>query len=72
MNYVRTEEGHSIDFRYQGIIKMAPEVKKIFEMSPEAATVPFGFASEYLHSNILTTAELRCRRKKMENIAALT
>lgn len=25
---------------------MAPEVKKIFEMSPEAATVPFGFASE--------------------------
>ncbi|KAI0892647.1 hypothetical protein F4806DRAFT_499761 [Annulohypoxylon nitens] len=41
----KTEEGHSIDFRYQGIIKMAPEVKKIFEMSPEAATVPFGFAT---------------------------
>lgn len=43
---LRTEEGQSIDFRYQGVIKMAPEVKKIFEMSPEAATVPFGFASE--------------------------
>ncbi|XDG09059.1 hypothetical protein ABKA04_008674 [Annulohypoxylon sp. FPYF3050] len=44
----KTEEGHSIDFRYQGIIKMAPEVKKIFEMSPEAATVPFGFANPAL------------------------
>ncbi|KAI0384277.1 hypothetical protein F5Y04DRAFT_278282 [Hypomontagnella monticulosa] len=41
----RTEEGHSIDFRYQGIIKITPEAKKIFEMSPDAATVPFGNAT---------------------------
>lgn len=41
----RTEAGHSIDFRYKGIIKMAPNVKKIFEMQPDMATVPFGYAT---------------------------
>ncbi|RYP71297.1 hypothetical protein DL771_004874 [Monosporascus sp. 5C6A] len=41
----RTEEGHSIDFRYTGVIKMAPEVHKIFDMQPDMATVPFGFAT---------------------------
>lgn len=42
----RTVEGQSIDFRYKGVIKMAADVKKIFEMSPEMKTVPFGYASE--------------------------
>ncbi|KAI9164119.1 Adenylate-forming reductase [Paramyrothecium foliicola] len=41
----RTENGSSIDFRYVGVIKMAPEVHKIFDMDPEMATVPFGFAT---------------------------
>jgi hypothetical protein len=43
----RTDQGQSIDFRYKGVIKMAPDVKKIFEMSSDAKTVPFGYASEY-------------------------
>lgn len=42
----RTEEGHSIDFRYKGVIQMADDVKKIFEFKPNMATVPFGYASK--------------------------
>lgn len=42
----RTEQGHSIDFRYKGVIRMADDVKKIFEFKPDMATVPFGYASK--------------------------
>ncbi|KAH7311414.1 hypothetical protein B0I35DRAFT_438033 [Stachybotrys elegans] len=41
----RTENGSSIDFRYVGVIRMAPEVHKIFDQDPDMATVPFGFAT---------------------------
>ncbi|KGO77077.1 Uncharacterized protein family UPF0311 [Penicillium italicum] len=41
----RTEQGHSIDFRYKGVIKMAPDVKKIFGNQPDMVTVPFGYAT---------------------------
>ncbi|OHE98121.1 hypothetical protein CORC01_06635 [Colletotrichum orchidophilum] len=58
----KTEEGHSIDFRYQGIIKMAPEVKKIFGMQPDAVTVPFGFATGQ-HQFLVADPAL----KKLEN-----
>lgn len=44
----RTEEGHAIDFRYTGVIKMAPNVAKIFDGKPDMATVPFGYASRSL------------------------
>lgn len=43
----RTEEGHAIDFRYTGVIKMAPNVAKIFDGKPDMATVPFGYASMF-------------------------
>lgn len=42
----RTEQGYAIDFRFQGVIQLAPEVQKIFNMQPDAATVSFGFASK--------------------------
>ncbi|KAK1979460.1 hypothetical protein LZ30DRAFT_596845 [Colletotrichum cereale] len=58
----KTEAGHSIDFRYQGIIEMAPGVKKIFEMQPDAATVPFGFATGQ-HQFLVADPAL----KKLEN-----
>ncbi|MCJ1359172.1 MAG: hypothetical protein MMC33_009172 [Icmadophila ericetorum] len=41
----RTEQGHAIDFRYVGVIKMPPEVWKIFNMDSDMATVPFGYAT---------------------------
>ncbi|KAI4087630.1 MAG: hypothetical protein LQ339_008865 [Xanthoria mediterranea] len=41
----RTEQGQAIDFRYTGVIKMPPEVQKIFNMDPNMATVPFGHAT---------------------------
>lgn len=36
-----------MDFRYKGVIKMAPKVHKLFDMAPDMATVPFGFASKF-------------------------
>ncbi|KAL8907094.1 MAG: hypothetical protein Q9171_005999 [Xanthocarpia ochracea] len=48
----RTEQGHAIDFRYTGVIKMPPEVSKIFNMDPDMATVPFGHASESFATSI--------------------
>jgi hypothetical protein len=41
----RTEQGHSVDFRYVAIIKLNPELEKIFGMSPDMATIPFGSTS---------------------------
>ncbi|KAJ2984313.1 hypothetical protein NQ176_g60 [Zarea fungicola] len=41
----KTEQGYAIDFRFQGVIQLAPEVQKIFNMQPDAATVSFGFAT---------------------------
>ncbi|KAI1412763.1 hypothetical protein F5Y13DRAFT_162633 [Hypoxylon sp. FL1857] len=58
----RTEEGHSIDFRYTGVIEMAPEVHKIFDMAPDAKTVPFGFATG-THTFLVADPAL----KKLEN-----
>lgn len=44
----RTEQGHAIDFRYTGVIKMPPEVSKIFNMDSDMVTVPFGHASMFI------------------------
>ncbi|KAL9124509.1 MAG: hypothetical protein Q9217_006163 [Psora testacea] len=41
----RTEQGHAIDFRYRGVIKMPPEVGKLFNGDPTMVTVPFGHAT---------------------------
>lgn len=46
----RTESNSAIDFRYKGIIKMPPEVQKLFNGDPTMATVPFGHASKSLPS----------------------
>lgn len=46
LSTARTDEGFAIDFRYVGVIKMTDVVNKIFDMDPEMATVPFGFASK--------------------------
>ena len=46
----RTESGSAIDFRYKGIIKMPPEVQKLFSGDPTMATVPFGYTSKLLPS----------------------
>ncbi|KAK2624712.1 hypothetical protein QTJ16_005905 [Diplocarpon rosae] len=41
----KTDDGHAIDFRYVGVIRMTEAVHKIFDLSPEMATVPFGQAT---------------------------
>ncbi|EYE89964.1 uncharacterized protein EURHEDRAFT_534610 [Aspergillus ruber CBS 135680] len=58
----RTEQGHSIDFRYKGVIRMADDVKKIFEFKPDMATVPFGYATG-AHSFVVADPAL----KEIEN-----
>ena len=35
-----------MDFRYNGVINLTPDVKKIFGMQPDMKTVPFGFSSK--------------------------
>ncbi|TAQ86978.1 hypothetical protein B7494_g4681 [Chlorociboria aeruginascens] len=39
-----TEDGGSIDYRYTGVITITEDVAKIFNMTPDAKTVPFGFS----------------------------
>ncbi|KAI5867268.1 hypothetical protein GGS23DRAFT_547604 [Durotheca rogersii] len=50
----RSEEGHEIDVRVYGIVKMGPEASKVFNLQPDMATVPFGWITakaEYIVSD---------------------
>ncbi|KAI1101540.1 hypothetical protein F4804DRAFT_294866 [Jackrogersella minutella] len=58
----RTVEGHSIDFRYTGVIKLSPEVHKILGLASDAKTVPFGL-STCSHTFVVADPAL----KKLEN-----
>ncbi|MCJ1252399.1 hypothetical protein MMC24_000205, partial [Lignoscripta atroalba] len=40
----KTDKGHSISFGYKGVIALVEDVKKVFNMQPGMATVPFGYA----------------------------
>ncbi|KAK4240601.1 hypothetical protein C8A03DRAFT_31307 [Achaetomium macrosporum] len=43
----KTEQGHPIDIRSQGVIEMSPPMAKIFSMDPEMKTTPFGFTTAW-------------------------
>ncbi|XXH00684.1 hypothetical protein Hte_007034 [Hypoxylon texense] len=38
----QTDKGFAIDFRAAGVIKITPEIRKIVDMDPTMATIPFG------------------------------
>lgn len=42
----RTEDGHLIDYRVEGIIKLIGPMVKVFTFQPDMATTPFGYASK--------------------------
>ena len=42
----RTEDGQDIDVRTFGIIDMDSPAGKVFNLQPDMATVPFGWASK--------------------------